>query len=189
MLVESLGGRARVEKTGGHPLLVGEFPGPKGSPTITLYNHLDVQPADREAEGWRTEPFRFTEQDGRYWGRGTTDDKGPALCALRAAEWVHQHELPIEVVLLWETEEEIGSPHFADILEAKRQLFTGDGVIVSDTFWPSATSKVCTKRRLPAKLNISPVCPILTKSRPIPTWSSIRRKNRFNKASRRSLTS
>jgi acetylornithine deacetylase/succinyl-diaminopimelate desuccinylase-like protein len=75
-----------------------------------------------------------------YFGRGTTDDKGPALCALRAAEWVHQHKLPIEIVLLWETEEEIGSPHFADILEAKRELFTGDGVIVSDTIWPSAKS-------------------------------------------------
>jgi acetylornithine deacetylase/succinyl-diaminopimelate desuccinylase-like protein len=48
-LVTSLGGRAQVVKTGGHPLLLGEFTGPKGSPTLTLYNHLDVQPADREA--------------------------------------------------------------------------------------------------------------------------------------------
>src|SRR5690606_14235325 len=105
-------------------------------------NHYDVQPAN--AANWeQDDPFRFEvrehpEREFYYLGRGTTDDKGPALCALRAAEWVARHELPIEVVLLWETEEEIGSPNFEDILRARRELLAGDAVIVSDTIWPSA---------------------------------------------------
>ena len=73
-LVQAAGGRARVLRTGGHPLVVGDFPAPRGAPTVVLYNHLDVQPAEREAEGWRTDPFRLVQRGRRYFGRGTTDD-------------------------------------------------------------------------------------------------------------------
>ena len=90
---------------------------PKGAPTLTLYNHLDVQPADREAEGWRTEPFRFVERDGRYFGRGTTDDKGPALAALFGVAAARAAGVPVTVKLLWETEEEISSPNFERTLQ------------------------------------------------------------------------
>jgi acetylornithine deacetylase/succinyl-diaminopimelate desuccinylase-like protein len=134
-LVESLGGRAQVVKTGGHPLLVGEFAGPKGSPTITLYNHLDVQPADREAEGWRTEPFRFTVKDGRYRGRGTTDDKGPALAALFGVAAAHRARVPVTVKLLWETEEEISSPSFERTLRRLGRRVATDAVVISDGSW------------------------------------------------------
>jgi acetylornithine deacetylase/succinyl-diaminopimelate desuccinylase-like protein len=134
-LVTSLGGRARVVKTGGHPLLLGEFRGPKGSPTITLYNHLDVQPADREAEGWRTEPFRFVQKDGRYLGRGTTDDKGPALAALFGVAAAREAGVPVTVKLLWETEEEIGSPHFERTLRRLRGAVATDAVVISDGSW------------------------------------------------------
>lgn len=134
-LIASLGGRARVVKTGGLPLVVGEFPGPKGAPTLTLYNHLDVQPADRAAEGWRTEPFAFTVRDGRYWGRGTTDDKGPALAALFGVAAAHEAGVPVTVKLLWETEEEIGSPHFeAALRRLGRRAATG-AVVISDGAW------------------------------------------------------
>ena len=134
-VVASLGGRAQVMKTGGHPLLLGEFPGPKGSPTLTLYNHLDVQPADREAEGWRTEPFRFTDKDGRYWGRGTTDDKGPALAALFGVAAAHAAGVPVTVRLLWETEEEISSPHFERTLARLGRRVATDAVVISDGYW------------------------------------------------------
>jgi acetylornithine deacetylase/succinyl-diaminopimelate desuccinylase-like protein len=134
-LVTSLGGRAALVKTGGHPLLVGEFPGPRGAPSITLYNHLDVQPADREAEGWRSEPFRLVKRDGRYFGRGTTDDKGPALAALFGAAAAHEAGLPVTVKLLWETEEEIGSPHLEPTLvRLGRRVATG-AVVISDSAW------------------------------------------------------
>jgi acetylornithine deacetylase/succinyl-diaminopimelate desuccinylase-like protein len=134
-LIGSLGGRARVEKTGGHPLVVGEFAGPKGSPTLTLYNHLDVLPADRAAEGWRTEPFRFAEKDGRYFGRGTTDDKGPALAALFGIAAAHEAGVPVTVKLLWETEEEIGSPHFESTLRRLGRSVSTDAVVISDGAW------------------------------------------------------
>jgi acetylornithine deacetylase/succinyl-diaminopimelate desuccinylase-like protein len=134
-LVASLGGRARLVKTGGHPLLVGEFAGPKGSPTLTLYNHLDVQPADREAEGWRTDPFRFVQKGGRYLGRGTTDDKGPALAALFGVAAAHEAGVPATVKLLWETEEEIGSPHFERTLRRLGGAVATDAVVISDGSW------------------------------------------------------
>jgi acetylornithine deacetylase/succinyl-diaminopimelate desuccinylase-like protein len=134
-LIQSLGGRARVVATGGHPLVVATFPGPKGAPTLTLYNHLDVQPADRAAEGWRTEPFRFTVKDGRYWGRGTTDDKGPALAALFGVAAAHQAGVPATVKLLWETEEEISSPHFEAALRKLGREAATDAVVISDGSW------------------------------------------------------
>jgi acetylornithine deacetylase/succinyl-diaminopimelate desuccinylase-like protein len=143
-LVRSRGAEVEIVPSAGTPALVARFAHPAPKARIVIYNHYDVQPAT--AENWdQDDPFRFEVRDDpergfMYFGRGTTDDKGPALCALRAAEWVMSHQLPIEIVLLWETEEEIGSPHFADILEAKRDLLTGDGVIVSDTIWPSAKS-------------------------------------------------
>src|SRR5687768_1440583 len=144
-LVRSLGGTARVVKTGGHPLVIGGFPGPRHAPTLTLYNHLDVQPADREAEGWRSEPFRFTRRDGRYFGRGTTDDKGPALSALFGAAAARDAGVPVNVKLLWETEEEIGSPFFAETLVRLGKRVATDAVVVSDSAWltrktPTATA-------------------------------------------------
>jgi acetylornithine deacetylase/succinyl-diaminopimelate desuccinylase-like protein len=134
-LITSLGGRARLEKTGGHPLVTGEFRGPKGAPTLTLYNHLDVIPADREAEGWRTEPFRFVQKDGRYYGRGTTDDKGPALAALFGVAAARQAGVPVTVKLLWETEEEISSPNFEKTLRRLGRRVATDAVVISDGSW------------------------------------------------------
>ncbi|PRQ03268.1 hypothetical protein ENSA5_17530 [Enhygromyxa salina] len=136
------GAEVEIVPSGGTPAVIGRFGHPAPKARIVIYNHFDVQPAT--AANWDQEdPFRFEvrpdpEREFLYLGRGTTDDKGPALCALRAAEWITRHELPIEVVLLWETEEEIGSPNFSDILRARKDLLAGDAVIVSDTIWPSA---------------------------------------------------
>ena len=134
-LVRSLGGRARLVKTGGHPLLVGELKGPRGAPSITLYNHLDVQPADRKAEGWRTEPFRLATRGGRYFGRGATDDKGPALAALFGAAAAREAGVPVTVKLLWEAEEEIGSPHFQRTLVRLGSRVATGAVVISDSAW------------------------------------------------------
>src|SRR5262245_53037320 len=60
VLVRRLGGRAEVHRTRGHPVVIGTFEAGADAPLVTLYNHLDVQPADREGEGWRTDPFVFT---------------------------------------------------------------------------------------------------------------------------------
>ena len=81
-----------------------------GLPTVTVYNHLDVQPA--EGPDWKTSPFSFVRQGDRYFGRGTTDDKGPAITALFGARYAFQNGVPVNIHFLWELEEEIGSPHF-----------------------------------------------------------------------------
>ncbi len=138
------GARAEIVPSKGTPSLLGHFSHPQPRARVVVYNHYDVQPA--EPDNWdQADPFRFEvrpdpDREFLYLGRGTTDDKGPALCALRAAEWVARHNLPIEIVCLWETEEEIGSPNFEDVLRARKDLLTGDAVIVSDTIWPSAAT-------------------------------------------------
>ncbi len=140
-LMEAAGADARLVPCDGTPSVLGIFRHRAPKARIVVYNHLDVQPADPSV--WRqADPFRFeVEPDPDrtyvYRGRGTTDDKGPALCALRAAQYVREAGLPIEVALLWETEEEIGSPHFGQVVDAARDDLTCDGVIVSDTIWPS----------------------------------------------------
>jgi acetylornithine deacetylase/succinyl-diaminopimelate desuccinylase-like protein len=81
--LKSFGGEVEVYRAGkGNPVVHGVFGKDSGRPTVTVYNHIDVQPASRETEPWETEPFVFTKKGDTYFGRGTTDDKGPALTAL-----------------------------------------------------------------------------------------------------------
>src|SRR5262245_47016516 len=132
-LIRALGGEATILPTGGHPLVHGRFQRDRRFPTVTVYNHLDVQPAG-EPE-WRSDPFRFTRRGDRYVGRGTTDDKGPALAALFGARYAMDRDVPLNVQFLWELEEEIGSPHFERTIRRHRRRLATDAVIVSDTIW------------------------------------------------------
>ena len=84
-MLESAGASAKIYETKGHPIVHGRFDRGPSYPTVTVYNHLDVQPASKETEPWRSEPFEFTKDGDTYLGRGTTDDKGPALTALLGA--------------------------------------------------------------------------------------------------------
>lgn len=120
-------------ETPGQPIVVAERKHPKATRTLTIYNHYDVQPAG-EPE-WRTEPFTFVKEGDTYRGRGTTDDKGPALAAFYAAELVKALDLPINLRFLWEGEEEIGSPNFRAALAANQERLATDLVVVSDTIW------------------------------------------------------
>ena len=83
--LESIGARADVVETPGNPVVLGRIEAGKSDPTLTIYNHIDVQPADPDE--WHKAPFTFFKEDGRYEGRGTTDDKGPALSAMTAARY------------------------------------------------------------------------------------------------------
>jgi len=140
-LLESMGGKARVYETGGHPLVHGRFDTSPSYPTATIYNHLDVQPA--EGDDWKTPPFRFTRQGDAYFGRGTTDDKGPAISALFGAKYAFDHGARVNVHFLWELEEEIGSPHFEDTIRKHAADFKTDSVVVSDTVWVSRKHPAC----------------------------------------------
>jgi acetylornithine deacetylase/succinyl-diaminopimelate desuccinylase-like protein len=133
--LESIGATAEVVATPGNPVVVGRLITDNSNPTLTIYNHLDVQPAD--AAEWNREPFTFYKYDGRYEGRGTTDDKGPALTALLAAKYAAQNQIPINVNFIWELEEEIGSPNFEHFIVANQEKLQTDSILVSDTIWIS----------------------------------------------------
>src|SRR5512143_773032 len=134
-LIQSLGGTADVIRTPGHPIVHGRFDRGEGLPTITVYNHLDVQPA--ESDDWKTPPFEFVKKGERYFGRGTTDDKGPAITAFYGARYAWEHDVPLNIHLLWEFEEEIGSPNFEPTIRANAREFATDSVVVVDTVWVS----------------------------------------------------
>src|SRR6267378_1098520 len=111
----------RVVETEGHPVVLGEWLGAPGAPTILVYGHYDVQPPGDEAE-WVTPPFSPSVRDGRIYARGATDDKGPMLVPLKVAEAfiAEAGALPLNVRFLFEGEEEIGSPSLARVLREHR---------------------------------------------------------------------
>ena len=136
--LEKLGAKATVYGTDkGNPLVHGIFGSDKKLPTVTVYNHIDVQPASKETEPWETEPFVMAQKGDTYFGRGTTDDKGPALSALYGARAALEANVPINIRFLWEFEEEIGSPNFEKIISKAAPDLRTDSVVVSDTVWVS----------------------------------------------------
>jgi acetylornithine deacetylase/succinyl-diaminopimelate desuccinylase-like protein len=125
--------KVQVVETGGYPIVSGGWLAGAKYPTVTIYNHLDVQPA-QEPE-WKLAPFAFKNENGLYRGRGATDDKGPALTAMFAARYAIEQGWPLNIRFLWELEEEIGSPHFAAGLKNRNAIPRPDSVVVSDTIW------------------------------------------------------
>ena len=132
-VLTNLGAETQIVETGGYPIVSGGWTTGASHPTVTIYNHLDVQPA-QEPE-WKQAPFAFKNENGLYHGRGATDDKGPALSALFGARYAMEQGVPINVRFLWELEEEIGSPHFAGGLKNRTAIPRPDSVVVSDTIW------------------------------------------------------
>ncbi|MDH4154523.1 MAG: M20/M25/M40 family metallo-hydrolase [Nitrospira sp.] len=131
--LDDLGANPQIVETGGYPLVSGGWTVGTQYPTVTIYNHLDVQPA-QEPE-WKQAPFAFRNDRGIYHGRGATDDKGPALAGLFGARYAIEQGVPINIRFLWELEEEIGSPHFRAGLKDRVAVPKPDSVIVSDTIW------------------------------------------------------
>jgi acetylornithine deacetylase/succinyl-diaminopimelate desuccinylase-like protein len=131
--LRGFGADARLVETKGYPVVSGGWTRDSRLPTVTIYNHLDVQPA-QEPE-WRQAPFTFLNETGIYRGRGTTDDKGPALTALFAARYAAERPIPLNIRFLWELEEEIGSPNFAGALAPQNAIPQPHSVLVSDTIW------------------------------------------------------
>jgi acetylornithine deacetylase/succinyl-diaminopimelate desuccinylase-like protein len=117
----------RVVETDGHPVVLGERIVHETAPTVLVYGHYDVQPPGDES-AWETPPFEPSIRDGRLYGRGATDDKGPVVVALdasRASEGVNLR-------FLFEGEEEIGSPSLPRFLEEHRDELTADLVVSAD---------------------------------------------------------
>jgi len=106
--------------------------------TVCIYGHLDVQPAFL-SDGWDSEPFVLTEREGKLYGRGSTDDKGPVLCVLHAIEAYQKTgtELPINIKVVFEGMEESGSEGLDELLERLKETFLSDVdyVMISDNYW------------------------------------------------------
>jgi len=123
-----------LDTEGGPPIILGTLANDSRAPTLTVYNHLDVQPAN-EPE-WKSDPFVLKVDGDVYSGRGSTDDKGPALTALYGALAAREMGVDTNVRFLWELEEEIGSPHFRSGLNRHRaRLADTRSIVVSDTVW------------------------------------------------------
>lgn len=141
--IREFGGEASLLETAGYPLVHGCFDSDPSLPTVTVYNHLDVQPASRETEPWNTDPFTFIKDGDRYLGRGTTDDKGPALTALFGIRAAREAGVRANMRVLWELEEEIGSPNFDSGIKPHVKKLKTDSVLVSDTIWVSRERPAC----------------------------------------------
>lgn len=130
----ALGLHAELIETGGHPIVYAESPPVPGKPTVLVYGHYDVQPPDPLAE-WTTPPFEPAVRDGNVFARGATDDKGQMLTHVKSVQaWLAAAgSLPVQVKLLIEGEEEVGSEHLERFLESNAQRLACDCVVISDT--------------------------------------------------------
>jgi acetylornithine deacetylase/succinyl-diaminopimelate desuccinylase-like protein len=125
---------AEVIETAGHPVVYADRLKAPGKPTVLLYGHYDVQPVD-PLDLWTSPPFEPIRQDGLLLGRGSSDDKGQI-----ALHWQAVHallnttgELPLNLKVVAEGEEEIGSPHFEEFVSANADRLRTDYCVVSDT--------------------------------------------------------
>ena len=128
-----LGFRVEVIETEKHPILWAVGPEVSGAPTILCYGHYDVQPPDPLNE-WVTGAFEPTERDGNLYARGTADDKGQVFCVVAALEALKATTggLPLNVRLLIEGEEEVGSKGLTKLLLAEPERTAADAVLVTD---------------------------------------------------------
>ncbi|HKT61328.1 MAG TPA: dipeptidase [Gemmatimonadales bacterium] len=120
--------------TAGHPVVVAEWRGARGAATVLIYGHYDVQPPE-PLEQWDSPPFVGTARNGRLYARGAADDKGQLWIHIQAlaATLEARGALPVNVVMVVEGEEEVGSPNLPGFLAAQRERLTCDYVLISDT--------------------------------------------------------
>ena len=117
-----------------NPYAYGEWLGAPGKPTVFLYSHHDVQPVNFEAD-WLSPPWTLTEREGRLYGRGSADDKGaiPAQLGAIAAFLKTRGSLPVNVKMLVEGEEEVGSRNLDQFFKEQKQRLQSDVIVVCDT--------------------------------------------------------
>jgi len=131
--MEQAGLDASIEPTDGHPLVVGRHDAGPDAPTLLVYAHYDVQPADPLGE-WRSPPFELTRENGNFVARGAADDKAQVVLQIGAAEAaLRSGSLPVSLVLLFEGEEEVGSPNLRRWVADHRDDLSVDHVVIADS--------------------------------------------------------
>lgn len=124
---------AEVMPSEGNPMVYGEYHVADGAPTVLVYGHYDVMPAE-PLELWKSNPFEPDVRDGRLYARGADDDKGQSLIQVKAFEYlVREGKMKANVKFIFEGEEEIGSPSLEPFMIAHRDLLQCDIILVSDT--------------------------------------------------------
>jgi len=120
--------------TAGHPIVYGEWLGAPGQPTVLVYGHYDVQPVE-PLELWTSPPFEASVRDNRLYARGAADDKGQVYIHLKGIEAFFKVKgtLPVNIKLLIEGEEEIGSSNLDAFVKEHKDLLAADLVLISDS--------------------------------------------------------
>ena len=123
-----------LHETAQHPIVIARNPHVEGRKTCLIYGHYDVQPVD-PVELWDSPPFEPEIRDGKIWARGATDNKGQMLAhILGVEETIHEDGvLPVNLIFLFEGEEEIGSPNLMPFLQQHKDELKCDVIAVSDT--------------------------------------------------------
>ncbi len=147
-----LGFTTETIATAGHPVVLGEWrQAPPGAPTVLVYGHYDVQPPE-PLELWTSPAFEPTIRDGNIYARGAVDDKGQLWLHLAAfeAHLAARGTLPVNVIVLAEGEEEVGSENLAPFIERHRERLRCDAVVISDStmFAPGIPSILSSLRGL-----------------------------------------
>lgn len=125
--------KVEIIPTEGHPIVYGEKMTDPSKPTVLVYGHYDVQPAD-PLELWNSGPFEPVIKDGKIYARGSCDDKGQVYMHVKALEtMVAVGNLPTNIKFLIEGEEEVGSPNLAKFVEANAAKLKCDVILISDT--------------------------------------------------------
>jgi cysteinylglycine-S-conjugate dipeptidase len=125
---------AVLRSGGSNPYAYGEWLGAPGKPTVFLYAHHDVQPVTH-LDQWKSDPWTLTVRDGRIYGRGAADDKGAVTAQLGAVAAIlkTRGSLPVNVKMLVEGEEEVGSSNLLSFFRDEKERLTSDVIVVNDT--------------------------------------------------------
>jgi acetylornithine deacetylase/succinyl-diaminopimelate desuccinylase-like protein len=146
-----IGLKTTIHLTAGHPIVVGEWRGAPGAPTVLIYGHYDVQPAE-PLDLWHTPPFEPTIRDGKIFARGSVDDKGQLYLHIKALEshLASSGKLPMNVIVVAEGEEEVGSVNLEQFVEAHKKELACEAVVISDStmFAPGLPSILSSLRGL-----------------------------------------
>jgi acetylornithine deacetylase/succinyl-diaminopimelate desuccinylase-like protein len=134
-----------IVSTRGHPIVYASWRFAPGSPTLLIYGHYDVQPAE-PVEEWVSPPFEPIVRGECLYGRGASDDKGQMFVHVKAIEaWLKTaRRLPVNIICLFEGEEEIGSPNLRPFFTARPHTMTADCAVVSDMQIPSSSCPAIT---------------------------------------------